>query len=386
MKIIKGITNWLENHAAVPAYSGWVLAGITICFFGAAMNSMAGWLYVISGVSCAVLAIAAILPPQSLRGLRVTRLPIQPVTAGDELKVELEIRNQSKQPAALIQVVDVLPFVLGTSLKQAIEKILPKDNYRWVYYYPTQRRGIYRWHNVEVKSGAPLGLFWCTRQRECQASAIVYPTVLSLTSCPLIDQIGQKDSLRSDPGGTPLHTATEGLTRSLRPYRTGDPMRLIHWRSSARYGELRVRELEIITGGQEIVIALDSAGNWETENFEQAVIAAASLYFYARRQQMQVQLWTAYTGLLKGDRSVLEALAATNSGEDSNAPQPPSYQMIWLTQNPLTLSSLPNGSRWLLWQDSSSAAKVIINREYPGMIVQVDTPLQSQLQKSASYN
>ncbi len=382
MKIIKGIANWLERRAAMPAYGGWVLIGITICFFGAAMNTMAGWLYVISGVSCALLAIAAILPPRSLGGLTVTRLPIQPVTAGDELKVELEIHNQTKQSAFLIQVVDVLPFVLGKSIKQAIENISPKDNYRWVYYYPTQRRGVYRWHHVELKSGAPLGLFWCSRQRESQAMAIVYPQVLSLSSCPLIDHIGQKDSLRSDPGGIPLHTATEGLTRSLRPYRTGDPMRLIHWRSSARYGELRMRELEIITGGQEIVIALDSSGNWETENFEEAVTAAASLYFYARRQQMQVQLWTAYTGLVKSDRSVLEALAATNPGEDSNGEQPPSYQMLWLTQNPLTLASLPRGSRWLLWQDKSSPEKVVVNREHAGIAIEVDTPLQSQLQKS----
>ena len=45
MKIIKRITTWLEICASTPAYGGWILVGIAICFFGAGINTMAGWLY-----------------------------------------------------------------------------------------------------------------------------------------------------------------------------------------------------------------------------------------------------------------------------------------------------------------------------------------------------
>jgi uncharacterized protein (DUF58 family) len=381
--MIKSITKWLEKRAVAPAYSGWVLAGITLCFFGAAVNTMAGWLYVISGISSALLVLSAILPPRSLLGLTVNRLPISAITAGDELKVELEIHNQGKQPVALVQIADILPFVLGQPVQQAIESISPQASYRWTYYYPTQRRGLYRWNNIELASAAPLGLFWCRRARQNQASAMVYPPVLKLSHCPLVDHMGQEDSLRGDPSGTPIHTATEGLTRTLRPYRTGDPIRLIHWRSSARYGELRIRELEIVTSGQEIIVALDSSGSWSEENFEQAVIAAASLYFYAQQQQMQVQLWTASTGLIKGDRQVLETLAKTNASEDTTSSPPTSYPLIWLTQNPLTLSSLANRSRWLMWQDSPSPeAKMVFKQDIPGIAIAKDRPLQAELQKS----
>ncbi len=383
MKIIKPITNWLEIRACVPVYSGWVLAGIAICFFGAAINTMAGWLYVISGVSFALLGVAAFLPPRSLRGLSIKRLSIQPVSAGDELTVELEISNQTQQPVSLLQVEDILPFVLGKPVQKAIETIPSQGSYRWIYYQPTQRRGVYRWQTVELGTGAPLGLVWCRRQHECAATAIVYPTVLPLTTCPLVDEIGQEESKRSDPRGRPLQTATTGLVRSLRPYRIGDPTRLIHWRTSARYGELRVRELEMVTGGQEIVIALDSATNWEEENFEQAVITAASLYFYAQGQQIQVQLWTALTDLVKGERIVLETLAATTALEDASTKIPESYPLIWLTQNPLSLSSLPYGSRWVLWQNiSSSPEQPIVNWDYPGIRLQSDQTLQPQLQKT----
>ncbi|MUG95850.1 DUF58 domain-containing protein [Scytonema sp. UIC 10036] len=382
MKIIKNITNWLETRACAPAYSGWILMGIAICFFGAGINTMAGWLYVISGVSFALLGLAVILPPRSLLGLVVKRLPIEPVTAGDDLTVELEIFNQARQPASLLQVQDMLPFVLGKPIQTSIERIPDGESYRWVYHQPTQRRGIFRWQTVELGSGAPLGLFWCRRLRDAAVMAIVYPKVLPLTSCPLIDEMGDEDSQRGDPRGKPLQTATQGLTRCLRPYHIGDPIRMIHWRTSARYGELRVRELELITGGQEIIIAIDSAGNWNEENFEQAVIAAASLYFYAHRQQMQLALWTASTGVIRGQRVVQEALAAIAFHEDACV-QPPHSPLIWLTQNPLTLSSLPTGSRWILWQDVSTVQEqVIVNKDYLGIQVDAQQPLQIQLQKS----
>ena len=383
MKITKKINNWLETRAAAPAYGGWVLVGISLCYLGAGINTMAGWLYVISGVSFALLGVSAFVAPRSLTGIIVKRHSIAPVTAGDELKIEIEIQNQRKKSGSLLQIRDILPFILGQPVQQNIEALAPQKTFLWTYYHPTQQRGVYRWHTVELVTGAPWGLFSCRRPRQSEARAIVYPTVLPLTTCPLIDEIGQDDSQRGDPRGKPLQMATTGLVRSLRPYRIGDPTRLIHWRTSARYGELRVRELEIITGGQEIIIAIDSSFQWQQELFEQAVIAAASLYFYAQKQQLQVQLWTAATGLITGNISVLETLAATNPIEKNSLP-PDHCPLIWLTQNSYTTSSLPPGSRWLLWQNPDSPVETVINREYPGMIVQNEQELQPQLQKALS--
>ncbi|MEA5569680.1 DUF58 domain-containing protein [Calothrix sp. UHCC 0171] len=386
--MIKRITNYLETRACVPAYSGWVLGGIAICFFGAAINTMAGWLYVSSGLSCAILAVAAILPPRSLSRLRVSRRLIEPVTAGEDLRIQLEVTNQSHQNVSLLKIADVLPLVLKDKFAQqpiehTINHIDPKNSYEWEYYYPTQRRGIYRWQTVQLISGAPLGLFWSRRDRNCPATAIVYPQILPLVSCPLIDELGKDESCKNNYQGNPAYAATEGLIRSLRPYRTGDPIRLVHWRTSARYGELRVRELEVITGGEDIIIALDSAAQWDEENFEQAVIATTSLYFYAQRQQMNVQLWTAGTGLVRGEnRRILETLAATLPQEDAISTEPPKIPLIWLTENAATIASLPNGSRWALWQNQESEPRQIINKDIPGLIISKEEQLQSQLQKT----
>ena len=110
MSIANRFSNWLETHAVKPDYSGWVLTGVAICFFGAAINTMAGWLYVISGLSFAILGIAVILPKRSLKGISISRQPIEPVSAGDDLTIALEINNQTLQSKTLLQVQDIYPL------------------------------------------------------------------------------------------------------------------------------------------------------------------------------------------------------------------------------------------------------------------------------------
>jgi uncharacterized protein (DUF58 family) len=377
---MKKITEWLETRWVTPAYSAGVLGGIALCLFGAATNTMAGWLYVISGTIFALLAIGAILPARSLRQLQVRRLPITPVSAGDEITIELEIENLSNNPKTLLQVWDLVPYVLSPPKKTAIEAIPPQSTHRWIDYVSAKQRGIYRWHEVNLRTGTPFGLFWCRRSQEIPAKAVIYPQVLPLANCPLVDTIGQDDSIKFQSDRR-YQAANEGVTRSLRPYRYGDPMRLIHWRTSARFDEFKVRELETITGGQEVIIALDSASKWSSEMFEQAVIAAASLYFYASRCQLEVKLWTAKTGLVHGNRVVLETLAAVEFEELTSGDRP-NFSLIWLTQTASSLDALPLSSRWVLFPCLSSYE----NQPIPmarslGLIINSEQPLQEQLQR-----
>jgi len=376
------IANWLESCWVTPAYSGWLIGGLAIFFFMAATNTLAGWLYVISGLSFALLAVAAVAPVRSLREIHITRQPIQPVSVGEQLTIELSIQNQTSQPKTLLQIQDWIPAAMGQRLGGVIENIPAHDAISWTYTLAAERRGIFRWRTVQLRTAASLGLFWCRRSREVPATAVVYPTVLPLTHCPLIDETGQKLSPRQSSGDR-AQVTTAGLTRSLRPYRWGDPTRLVHWRSSARYGELRVRELEVFTEGQEVLICLDSAAPWHQDDFEQAVIAAASLYFYAHRHSRPIQLWTAKTGIVQGHQSVLEMLAQVNADETPPAGQPPNRPLIWLSQSPTSLRFLPLGSCWLLWPGEPRGTPVSLqNQSQPGLIIQPDQPLQLQLQSS----
>jgi uncharacterized protein (DUF58 family) len=388
MALNRRVANWLETHWIAPSYSGWLLLGLAIFFFIAGTNTLAGWLYVLSGIGLALIAIAAVLPERTLRSLQIRRPAIHPVSAGDQLTIELIIENPSKQPKTLLQVEEVLPQSLGQgkSPAKSIEAIAPGKAFHWIYCQPTYQRGIYRWETVELRTGAPLGLFWCRRTRLAKATAIVYPTVLPLSRCPMIDEMGRDDN-QLELSARRTQAATEGLTRSLRPYRWGDPIRLVHWRTSARYNELRIRELEIFNGGQDLIICLDSATPWQAPSanrdpFEDAVIAAASLYFYACHRHLSVQLWTAKTGLVKGNQVVLETLAEVVTGEIALAETMPNQPLIWLTQNSNSLGTLSAGSRWLLWEnlDDSPDRPSRTPVRHRGYIIHDRQPLQHQLE------
>ncbi|WP_299412183.1 DUF58 domain-containing protein [Acaryochloris sp. IP29b_bin.148] len=381
MHPIHKLTAWLETHWAVPAYAGWVILGLTTFFLLAAANTLAGWLYVLGGLGLGLLLVSAVLPIQSLQGVQVERLPLLPVSVGESLNLGLKLSNSTKAVKSLLQVQDQPPSSLGAATSHSIAHIPAQATYTWTYTVKPQQRGVYRWQKVQLRSAAPLGLFWCRRSRPVQTKAIVYPQILPLQQCPLLDHSGHDQDRQRQVHQMGPHNNTEGVTRSMRPYRWGDPLRLIHWRTSARHNELRTRELEMFAGGQTLVIALDSSNAWHPDHFEQAVIAAASLYAYGQKHQDQVQLWTAQIGLQTGRQAILETLAQVQAAEVTVAPLP-LHSVVWLTAEPGSVSALPPGSCWLLWPKLTSPKhhQDALPTQGQGLVIQSDQPLQAQLQ------
>lgn len=377
------ITNWLETHWVTPSFGGWILLFIGLCFFGAATNTMAGWLYVLSGMIFAILGLNAVATVKTIKQLNFKRSSINPINAGDQLTLELIIDNPTKEAKNLLQIIDQLPFVLSQPISTAIESIPPFDNYKWTDSIQTKQRGVYYWHELEIKTAAPLGLFYCRRHHKLPTRAIVYPQVLPLKSCPLIDSVGREESRKMESKHF-NQTATEGITKNIRQYRFGDPMRLIHWRSTARFGDLQVRELEVITGGQEVIICLDNSPLWNEDYFEEAVIAAASLYFYSLRCQLDVKLWTADTGVIEGTTVVLETLAGIEFGKGTTATYFPHVPLIWISQDTTYFDSLSGGSRWFLFPSNFGKSSSRVNTSLPGIIYNPEETLESQLQKPLS--
>lgn len=374
--------NWylkLERRWVAPAYGGGVLGGVGLSFFGAATNTMAGWLYVLSGTIFAILLLGAILPVRSIKELEIGRSPIAPVSVGEVMQVRVQIINLSKASKSLVAAMDVLPEALGAPRRKVIEMLPPKDSLEWVYEIDALKRGIFHWDILALRTASPLGLFWCRRSRSVPARAVVYPQILPLNTCPIIDSIGSDESKKFESDR--LHqNATEGVTKSIRNYRVGDPMRLIHWRSSARFGEFKVRELEITTGGEEVIICLDHQFDWNPESFEQAASAAASLYFYARRSQLNVKLWTAQTGVINNRLIILESLAGIQPDTTSAPKALPKSTLLWLTQNPASIETLSRGSRWIFFAGDNNDQSQPSSRR--GLTINSTDALQMQLQKA----
>ncbi|MBX2862864.1 MAG: DUF58 domain-containing protein [Leptolyngbyaceae cyanobacterium MAG.088] len=386
MSLLKRLSFWMEANWVTPAYSGWVLLGVTLCFLGAAANTMAGWLYVMSGVSIALLSVSSILPQRALQELAVTRQMPRPVSAGEALSMVVTLKNTAARAKSLLQLQDLVPVGLKGVKTYAIATLPPKSHHTWRYEIPTERRGIYTWPQVRLRTAAPLGLFWCSRLHQAKAKAIVYPQILPLERCLVIDTLGEETGRKQLQKSAMNASGTEGLTRALRPYRWGDPTRLIHWRTSARYGELRVRELEILTSHQSLIIALDTSSNlerghnpWTVDSFERAVIAAASLYHYGQQQGLMTQLWTTKTGLVKDMTAVLTVLAGIQL-EDSGDHKLPAPPLVWLTAQ--TGTPLPHNSAEILFLHKTAAhsGKSVPADHANRLVINPDDDLQRQLQ------
>ncbi len=365
--MVKHWINWLEQKWVAPAYAGGVLMAVSICFFGAATNTMTGWLYVLSAIGIVLLLLAAILPIKSLQALSIEHLPLPPITQGEDLQIQLRLQNNGPHPQRLLQVIDRWPPAWGEVQPVAIEQVPAHGSQLVSITYTSAQRGLYQWQQVELRSGQPLGLFWCRRMRRAPGQVYVYPAALRLAHCPLLDHwqtaVGTKEASIQR-----AQLSTQGTTRSLRPYRSGDPLRLIHWRSSARFDQFQVRELEVAHQAATITMCLNAHSDWATADFEQAVIATCSLYFYARQRQLQVQLWTSTHGLLTSQLAILQALATIQVTPGNVTP--PSGAVLWISNQ--VQPNLATGSRALLW----TATPVT------GIMIDPQQPLRPQLQKS----
>jgi len=120
------------------------------------------------------------------------------------------------------------------------------------------RRGLFQAIRVEVRVTAPLGILaahrvhwvWLPRAVE------VAPRPLPVTWVP--------QAIPVEGGAGPVSPVNQAgdLVRSVRPYVSGDPQHLVHWPSSARLGELVVRELEPPTPvGAAVVVDLTGLGS-----------------------------------------------------------------------------------------------------------------------------
>jgi uncharacterized protein (DUF58 family) len=81
-----------------------------------------------------------------------------------------------------------------------------------------------------------------------------------------------------------------------RPYRDGDDLRRVHWRSTARHGELMVRREEQPWHSRATVFldtrSIAHAGAGISSSFEYAVSAAASIGVHLANQQFEMQMIT----------------------------------------------------------------------------------------------
>lgn len=254
----------------------------------AAFNVGVGWLYALGFLFSSYMVSAFTLATRTLVGLRVTAYPAASTSVGEALPCMVTLESSRRKRSFI----SLLAPPLGASEHlRALRGPLVPDGWGHALVVeaaagqrtlvtlgvPSLRRGVFHLGPLVVQSPA-LGLGAVHRTIPLARTVIVRPRVHALP---------ELSWLRStfDPSATEalgMRNVGFELIKTVREYRSGDPMRSIHWRSTAKAGELRVKETE---GGSEVpgrlAIVLDLGADHTPATFEHAITLAASLCAHA---------------------------------------------------------------------------------------------------------
>jgi len=280
------------------------------------------WVILLCGVGG--MTLTAYLWTRSLaRSVRATRsLRYVWAQVGDLLEEQFTLHNYGEWPVLWAEIDDEsnLPDypagrVVATGGGQTS---------RWRVRTICKRRGVFTLGPWAVRMQDPFGLFVVTQRYEQTHSLMITPPVMELPSLTLPRGVAT--------GGAIARQPATGLTlnvSAIRPYAPGDPLRRIHWPSSARRDTMISKTFDAdISGDMWIVLDLDAgvqAGEGEESTEEYGVILAASLAERMLRQNRAVGLVAygardAYLAPGRGEGQLyrlLRALALVQAGESA---------------------------------------------------------------------
>jgi uncharacterized protein (DUF58 family) len=193
---------------------------------------------------------------------------------GDKLKGTYTLRNTSRLPKFWLEIHN--PTSLPGGLPGRAITLGGSTERSWLIRASLVRRGHFRIEPLQIQTGDPFGFFEASAAVGQPVSVIVYPRIdpLPLWRIPAAGIEGT----RAAPERTLQTTA---LATTVRPWAPGDSFNRIHWKSTARHGEIQVKEFDLETTADAwIVLDLDRSsqgGRGDESTVEVAVRAAASI-------------------------------------------------------------------------------------------------------------
>lgn len=230
------------------------------------------------------------------------------ITAMSEAQVRLRVENVSRVPTGLLMLQDRVDYLLGPRPRFVLYRVAPGGNHEVSYLVRPDLRGRYQLGPLQLKMADPFGMCELTRSFRESHSLTVVPAVEPLPRVSLAGETAGYGDARTRA----LALAGEDDVVP-RGYRHGDDLRRVHWRSTARYGELMVRRAEQQQRSTATVL-LDTRriahhGAGPTSSFEWAVAAAASLLVHLNDCGYAVRLLTTAGDAVPG----LDSPACTGS-------------------------------------------------------------------------
>jgi uncharacterized protein (DUF58 family) len=236
-------------------------------------------LYSMAGMLAALPLVCYFVGRRQNGGLTAERRLEEVGVPGRAVPVTVTLKNQDSWPKRHLLVQDRLPQWLERDgdARPILAPLGPGGTETVTYHLRPEKRGCYQVGPLEVTATDPLGIFHFRQELSGTTELLVYPSTVDL---PWV----------FPPGGSPfgvssLHTAEMRGQGSeffgIREYQPGDPLRRVHWRSSARTGRLAVVEYEHDVS-VDLTLMLDArrgseVGEGADTTLEMAATAAASL-------------------------------------------------------------------------------------------------------------
>jgi uncharacterized protein (DUF58 family) len=215
---------------------------------GAVLLLVIGWFKAINllmflGYPMVVLWIVnLILVRRRVRWVEVWRRQHEPVFAGQSFTLEFEVRNPGRRRQIGLRLEDQGP---NHRLSHFFATLRAGDKQRVRQACTLPQRGWYTPELCQLATGYPFGLAEHQVQLSADRALLVYPALGTLHRSRLRRFLAVATPYVGRSRQRPVHhPAAQSDFHGLRPFRAGDSPRWIHWRTSARRGELMVREFE----------------------------------------------------------------------------------------------------------------------------------------------
>lgn len=175
----------------------------------------------------------------SLTGVSVTRRTRSlRASVGDTFEEHFELANDSQIGKLWIELANEsnMPGAHGSRLMTMVGRKQKRTHIARTWLF---RRGGYKLGPTRLTSGDPFGLFRAEKVFAADHSLVVLPMIYEITS--FLSPPGLL------PGGQVIRRKALDITphaSGVREYVPGDPMKRIHWPTTARRGQLIVKEFE----------------------------------------------------------------------------------------------------------------------------------------------
>ncbi|GAA2491857.1 DUF58 domain-containing protein [Streptomyces gobitricini] len=228
------------------------------------------------------------------------RLSPRRVPAEAEARVHLRMENVSRLPTGLLMLQDHVPYVLGPRPRFVLDRVEAGGRREVSYRVRSDLRGRYPLGPLQLRLSDPFGMCELTRSFSAYDTLTVVPRTEPLPPGRLP---GEASGYGEGRQRSPALAGEDDVIP--REYRYGDDLRRVHWRSTAKYGELMVRREEQPQRAR-CTVLLDTRevgyqGSGPDSAFEWAVSGAASVVVHMLEQGFSVRLLTDEGSPLPGD-------------------------------------------------------------------------------------